>query len=229
MQYIQPTAPADARRIQNELREQLHIADEMGAVRLIAGIDVGYDKRNNQGRASISLIRPDDLTVQGHTVAQAEVLFPYVPGLLSFRELPVILKALQQLRQTPDLFMVDGQGIAHPRRMGIAAHLGLVMDMPSIGVAKSRLTGSYDEPADEKGATSLLMDKGERIGTVLRSKKGCKPLFISPGHRVGHDTALKVTLACLTRYRLPEPTRIADKLSKTGSRSDEHYNSFLQS
>src|SRR5690606_26539739 len=115
-----------------------------------------------------------------------------------------------QLPEAPDLLMVDGQGIAHPRRLGIAAHLGALVDLPAIGVAKSRLTGRYEEPGPHKGARTVLTDKSEKIGTVLRSKERTNPLFISPGHRVDHDTAVEITLRCLTKYRLPEPTRIAD-------------------
>ena len=140
--------------------------------------------------------------------------FPYIPGLLSFRELPVVLKALQQLSELPDLLMVDGQGIAHPRRLGIAAHLGIMLDWPAIGVAKSRLTGKYNEPGNRKGDQSPLLDKNEKIGTVLRSKDNTAPLFISPGHRMSQETALEFTLQCLVKHRLPEPTRIADKISK---------------
>lgn len=147
--------------------------------------------------------------------AYRKTSFPYIPGLLSFREIPVILDAFSCLPARPDLLFVDGQGIAHPRRLGIAAHLGVLLDMPAIGVAKSRLTGDYTEPGALKGQYSILMDKAEQIGTVLRSRDNVRPLFISPGHRVSHESALRLTEAALTCYRLPEPTRLADKLSKT--------------
>ena len=146
--------------------------------------------------------------------AQMPTTFPYIPGLLSFRELPVVRKALEQLPELPDLLMVDGQGVAHPRRLGIAAHLGVMLNWPAIGVAKSLLTGKYKEPGKRKGDQSLLLDKGEQIGTVLRSKDKTKPLFISPGHRVCQEAAVELTLQCLIKHRLPEPTRIADKISK---------------
>jgi deoxyribonuclease V len=134
---------------------------------------------------------------------------------LSFREVPVILKALACLREQPDLLFVDGHGVAHPRRLGIAAHIGALTGLPTIGVAKKRLCGDYREPGLRKGASSVLKHEGERIGTVLRSKDGVKPLFVSPGHRVSHETAVVLVKAYLTRYRLPEPTRLADLLSKT--------------
>src|SRR5262249_46364583 len=146
--------------------------------------------------------------------------FPYIPGLLAYREIPAILAALSKLKTIPDLLMVDGHGIAHPRRMGIAAHLGVILDMPTIGVAKSRLTGSFQEPGPTKGDRSALMAGKECIGTVLRSRDNVHPLFISPGHRVSMDTALALTLRCLTRYRLPEPTRMADKYSKCKKTED---------
>ena len=200
---------------QQELRHAVRLQDDFSTPRLIAGIDVGYDMRHNLGRASVVLLDSATLEPVASALAFMPVTFPYIPGLLSFREIPVILKALAGLPQRPDLLMVDGHGIAHPRRLGIAAHLGVVTDMPSVGVAKSLLVGKYDEPGPLKGETSPLTDKGEQIGIVLRSRDRTKPLLISAGHRISHDSALEVVLQCLTRYRLPEPTRLADKLSKT--------------
>jgi len=147
------------------------------------------------------------------TIALDPVRFPYIPGLLSFREIPVVLKALGQIQHQPDLLLCDGQGIAHPRRLGIAAHLGLLTDIPSIGVGKSRLFGQYAEPDTEKGAHTPLLANDERIGTVLRSRTGVKPLFLSPGHRVSQTDTINWVQRCLTRYRLPEPIRAADRLA----------------
>jgi len=175
---------------------------------------VGYDPARNLAHASIVTMPIATLKISEQVQAFVSADFPYIPGLLSFREIPAILAALAKLTHTPDLLMVDGQGIAHPRRLGIAAHLGVITDMPSIGVAKSRLTGNFTMPGPHKGDTSPLMAGTERIGTVLRSRDNVGPLFISPGHRVAMDTALALTLKCLTRYRLPEPTRMADKFSK---------------
>jgi deoxyribonuclease V len=212
-----PADIAAARGIQNEMRHRAVITDDFGAVRTIAGVDVGYDMERNLGRASIVVV--DAKTLEPVASAQAYLTpgFPYVPGFLSFREIPVILRALACLPEQPDLLMVDGQGIAHPRRLGIAAHLGVETGLPSIGVAKSLLTGIYHEPESVKGSRMTLRDKNsdERIGTVLRSKDNVKPLFVSPGHRVGHDSAVEIVERCLTKYRLPEPTRLADKFSKT--------------
>jgi deoxyribonuclease V len=147
-------------------------------------------------------------------IATDETPFPYIPGLLSFREAPVILKALGQLPQPPDLIFIDGQGIAHPRRLGIASHIGVLTGLPTIGVAKSVLCGQYKDPGFKKGQMEPLVHKGEKIGTALRSRDNVKPLFISPGHKISHESAAKLVLRCLTKYRLPEPTRIADKFSK---------------
>lgn len=212
--FPEPTNGRDARAMQEALRGKLRIADDFGVLRQVAGVDVGYNLRTGMSRASIVVLDWQSLEVQEQLVTEVPTRFPYISGLLSFREIPAILAALRQLQSTPDLLMVDGQGIAHPRRMGIAAHLGVLLDMPAIGVAKSRLTGEYTEPALQKGAAEPLMDKGERIGTVLRSRDHVKPLFISPGHRVEVETATQLVTHGLTRYRLPEPTRLADKFSK---------------
>lgn len=209
-----PKTPAEAVTVQRELAANVRLTDDFGTLQTIAGIDVSYDMKSNLTRAVIVTMRIGEWeTINIHqTLIPTE--FPYIPGFLSFREIPAILETMHQLKTIPDLLMVDGQGIAHPRRLGIASHLGVLLDLPAIGVAKSRLTGKYTEPAPSKGATSPLMDKTEQIGTVLRSKERCNPLFISPGHRISHETALKLTLQALGAYRLPEPTRLADKISK---------------
>lgn len=209
-----PESKELARAMQDMLREKLKLLDDFAVVDTIAGIDVGYDNARGLARASIVTMSMGDLKPVEQIQKFTPVDFPYIPGLLSFREVPAILAAIGELQSIPDLLMVDGHGIAHPRRMGIAAHLGVILDMPSIGVAKSRLTGRYDMPGLEKGDRSPLMAGKERIGTVLRSRDNVKPLFVSPGHRVGMETAVEITMRCLTRYRLPEPTRLADKFSK---------------
>lgn len=180
----------------------------------ITGVDVGYDVKNGLAKASLITLTFPDLKPIEEVQTIIPVNFPYIPGLLSFREIPAILAAIAELKTPPALFMVDGQGIAHPRRMGIAAHIGVLLDMPSIGVAKSKLAGTFEMPANSKGATTPLWDKGEQIGTVLRSKANVAPLFISPGHRVSHTTAVKLVIDCIGKFRLPEPTRLADKRSK---------------
>lgn len=209
-----PNNASDAIALQKELRSKARIENDFGEIKTLAGIDVSYDVKENTSRAVIVTMKLADLAPLQTIVVDAPTTFPYISGLLSFREIPVILQALKQLQVKPDLLMVDGQGIAHPRRLGIAAHLGVLTNIPSIGVAKSRLTGTYQEPGPNRGDMSPLMDKTERIGTVLRSKVKTNVLFISPGHRVDQDTAVQITLQCLRGYRLPEPTRIADKISK---------------
>lgn len=213
-EFIAPESEAQAREAQSELRDRLRLTDDFPALNLIGGVDVGYDNGTDRAHASIVTMKVDDLKPIAQVQAFAPVGFPYIPGLLAFREIPAILVALAKLQSLPDVLMVDGQGIAHPRRMGIAAHLGVLLDHPSIGVAKSRLTGKYEEPGPKKGDRSPLMAGVEQIGVVLRSRDKVNPLFVSPGHRVSMETALALTLRCLTKYRLPEPTRIADKLSK---------------
>lgn len=217
-EFTSPQSEAQAREIQNELRQKIRIGDDFAALNLIAGVDVGYDIQRNLAHASIVTMTPDDLKPIEQVQAFVPADFPYIPGLLAFREIPAILAALARLQNLPDVLMVDGHGIAHPRRMGIAAHLGVILDHPSIGVAKSRLTGKYEVPGELKGAASPLMAGREQIGTVLRSRDHVNPLFVSPGHRVSMETAVALTLRCLTRFRLPEPTRMADKFSKVPGR-----------
>ncbi|MES2985197.1 MAG: deoxyribonuclease V [Pseudomonadota bacterium] len=218
--YQQPDTPAQAVAIQQELRQRVRLVNDFATPTLIAGVDVGYDPHTNSSFAVAVLMQMADLTPIAMARAQVPTPFPYVSGLLSFREIPALLAVLEELSMRPDIVMVDGQGIAHPRRLGIAAHLGVVLDMPTIGVAKSRLVGHYEPIAAAPGSCSALMHKGEAIGTVLRSKAGCLPLFISPGHRIDLPTALRVTQQCLKGYRLPEPTRIADKYSKRAQREN---------
>jgi deoxyribonuclease V len=153
-----------------------------------------------------------ELEVVETAMASRKVCFPYIPGLLSFREAPVCIDAVERLKCRPDLFIVDGQGVAHPRRFGLAAHLGVFLDMPTIGCAKSRLIGEFEEPAIEKGTFSLLRDKGEVIGAVVRTRSGVKPVFVSVGHKCLLEDAVRMVLSCASKYRMPEPTRLAHHL-----------------
>lgn len=211
---LYPASIEEARNMQIALRENIDVTDRHGPVHSIAGVDVGYDIKQNRSRASVVVLSFPELEVIDSAIAYVPTGFPYVPGFLSFRELPAITEALKLLAAPPDLLMVDGQGVAHPRRLGIATHLGLVMDMPSIGVAKSRLVGRHAPVGPLKGDRVPLMDGAERIGTVLRSRDNVAPLYISAGNRVSQDTATAFVVACLRGLRLPEPTRLADKLSK---------------
>lgn len=199
--------------LQQELRFYVSVEDGFATIETVAGVDVGFEKNNTVTRAAVAVLDYPTLTLREWAIARQPTRFPYVPGLLSFREIPAVLEALEKLSILPDMLLCDGQGIAHPRRMGIASHLGLLLDLPTIGVGKSRLLGSYEEPGEEKGAWQPLYDKGEEIGCVLRSRSRVKPLFISPGHRVGLASARQWVMNCLTRYRLPETTRWAHRLA----------------
>jgi deoxyribonuclease V len=179
----------------------------------VAGVDVGFEASGTITRAAIAVLSFPDLKLQKQAIARRPTTFPYVPGLLSFREIPAILDALAQLQRSPDLLLCDGQGIAHPRRLGIASHLGLLVNLPAIGVAKSRLVGEHADIPDQRGAWQSLLDKGETIGAVLRTRSGTKPLYISAGHRISLPTAIAYVMQCTTKYRLPETTRFAHKLA----------------
>ncbi|NLW85171.1 MAG: deoxyribonuclease V [Phycisphaerae bacterium] len=200
---------AEARALQTQLARQVKLRPIGRSIRSVAGLDCAVDKKAGRILAAVVVMSFPGLQVIETAAACAELTFPYVPGLLSFRESPVCLAAAAKLRTTPDLFLIDGQGIAHPRRLGLASHLGLFLDRPTIGCAKSRLIGTYDEPGPNKGDTSPLCDGDQTLGAVVRTRTGVKPLFISPGHLCTLEDAIFVTLLLTDRYRLPEPTRLA--------------------
>lgn len=208
-----PTTPQDAIALQRQLRDQVVLQDDFGTVRIIGGTDVGFEDQGKITRAAIVTLQWPELTVLEQRLIRTPTTFPYVPGLLSFREIPALLRAFAQLEQVPDLILCDGQGIAHPRRLGIASHLGLLLNCPTIGVAKSRLVGTHADVPEERGHWTMLHDRTETIGAVLRTKPKVKPLYISPGHRISLGSAIAWVMHCSTRYRLPEPTRLADKLA----------------
>jgi deoxyribonuclease V len=227
-----PTDVTQARAVQEALRGKVILGDALGAVKTVAGVDVGYERAGAITRAAVVLLDFPSLAPRARAVAQQPTRFPYVPGYLSFREVPAVLSALAQLRRAPDLLLCDGQGIAHPRRFGLACHLGVLTGIPSIGVAKSRLIGTHDPVPEAKGAWVPLYDSpsfpppaGKRasrgacrmppqiIGAVLRTRCGVKPLYVSVGHRLSLETAIDYVLRCTTFYRLPQTTRLADRLA----------------
>lgn len=204
--------PQQAISLQRQAAGQVITRDDLPAITTVAGVDVGFENRDT-ARAAVVVLRLPDLVPLDHAIARQPVPMPYIPGLLSFRECPVILEALGQLRHPPDLLLCDGQGIAHPRRLGVASHTGILTGLPTIGVGKSRLTGTHAPVPDEKGAWVPLLDGDETIGAVLRARQGVKPLYISIGHRISLPTAIHYVMACITRYRLPETTRWADGIA----------------
>ena len=206
---------AALRALQDTLAGQLVLRDAFAKpLRSIAGFDVGFEDDGATTRAAAVLLDADTLAVIDQQVARQPTRMPYIPGLLSFRELPALLDALGMLKHAPDLAFIDGQGIAHPRRLGIAAHFGIATGIPSIGVAKNILTGETRMALHEmRGAFTPLRDGREQIGWLLRSKPGCLPLVVSPGHKVAMASAPELVMRYVTRYRLPEPTRLADRLA----------------
>jgi deoxyribonuclease V len=198
--------------------------DDLGEVRTVAGVDAGYEADPSAAgepdrvlaRAAIVVLEFPSLQPLDYAVAHRPTTFPYVPGFLSFREAPAVVAALDQLRVRPDLLICDGQGIAHPRRFGIACHIGMLTGLPSIGCAKSLLTGRHEPVPDVRGAYVPLTHRREQIGVALRSRPGTKPLYISVGHRISLDTAVEYVMSCITKYRLPETTRAADGLASHG-------------
>ncbi len=206
--------PREAIALQGELAARVETNDRLpDPIRTVAGVDVGFEEAGRTTRAAVAVLDFPALSLLHQRIARLPTRFPYVPGLLSFRELPAVLEALRQLPALPDLILCDGHGRAHPRRFGIACHLGVLLDRPSIGVGKTRLLGSHDDPGPDRGDWAPLLDKGEVIGAVLRTRPGVKPVFISGGHRVCLETAIALTLACTPRYRLPETTRAAHRLA----------------
>ncbi len=216
--------PKEAMALQLRLAAEIVCRDDFGPIARVAGVDVGFEDNGGTTRAAVAVLAFPPLHLETTAIARLPTRYPYVPGLLSFREAPAVLAAMEQLKVLPDLLLCDGQGIAHPRRLGIASHLGLLLDLPAIGVAKTRLIGRHDEVPDERGAWVPLKAGSETIGAVLRTRRGVKPLYISPGHRIGLESAIAWVMACLTRYRLPETTRWAHRLAskKPGQSASPH-------
>lgn len=204
-------SPRDAMAVQRELAPQIVTSGNPEKVACVAGVDISVGGRAHAtpGRGAVVVLAYPTLRPVEQSVVEKAVEFPYVPGLLSFREIPVLLPALERLRSSADLLVVDGQGRAHPRRLGLASHLGLLLDLPAIGCAKSRLIGEFGPLGQERGAIAYLRDGDEVIGAAVRTRAGTKPIFVSIGHRIGLEEAIDWTLRLTPRYRIPEPTRLA--------------------
>jgi len=211
---------AEAIALQKQMVSEIdyHHPIDLKAVKLVAGVDVSVKPDPETGKdmsqAAVVVLSFPDMQVVETSLATMPTPFPYIPGLLSFREIPPLLSAWKKVRTRPDVIIVDGQGIAHPRRFGIASHLGLVLGVPTIGCAKSRLCGEFEEPGPKRGSWSPLTHKGELVGAALRTRDSCGVVYVSTGHRVGLESAISVVLACAPRYRLPEPQRLADHLTR---------------
>lgn len=205
----QTLSPVAAIAQQFELVKQVNLTAFEGEINSIGGADCSSLKYSKRIYAGVVLMSYPVCSVRCKVGIVAETKFPYLPGLLAFREVPALLAAWNLLIHPPDILMLDGQGIAHPRRMGIASHFGILADVPTLGVAKTRLFGQYEEPSNRSGAYTALMDKDEQVGWVYRSKKNCKPLFVSPGHKISIMQSLELVQRCMAAYRIPEPTRKA--------------------
>lgn len=207
---------AQARELQTKLACKVEFAPTKKKPELVAGVDCAFSKDGKRIFAAVVVLRRPEFELVETASASRKVTFPYIPGLLTFREAPVCIAAIEKLKNQPDVFIIDGQGIAHPRRLGLAAHLGLFLDRPTIGCAKSRLTGTYEEPSPEKGAYSWLKEEkstasvqSDVIGAVVRTRTNVKPLFVSVGNKCLLKDAIRVVLDCAIKYRLPEPSRLA--------------------
>lgn len=204
---------SEAAALQKELRNQIALQTPAGfTVNTIAGADISFNKYETTVYAGIIVLSFPELQPIAHSLVKTEVTFPYVSGYLAFREVPALLEAWNQLPRKPDVLVVDGHGIAHPRRMGIASHFGVLTGQPTIGCAKKILFGKYQPPPDERGAYTDIADKGEVIGAVLRTREKVKPVFVSPGHKLSLKDSIDIILQCMGKYRIPEPTRKAHEL-----------------
>src|SRR3989440_2432553 len=204
--------PREAIELQKSLREMVKVAPLRKKIETVAGADISFNKFEPTVYAGIVVLRLPSLEIIEEVGVVSETKFPYVPGLLSFRETPSVLEAWAKLKTEPDAVMFDGQGIAHPRRVGIASHVGLLIDRPTLGCAKTVLVGKFEEPGEERGSWMPLIDKGETVGAALRTKTRVQPIYVSPGHLIDLAGAIELTLACDGGYRQPEPTRRAHLL-----------------
>lgn len=205
--------PQEARDIQDKLRQKIRLKEWQGQLKLIAAADAAFKKGHAIG--AVVVLSYPDLKIIEQVRKVARISYPYIPGLLTFREGPVLERCFRALKSKPDIIIFDGQGLAHPRNMGIATHMGILLDKPTIGCAKARLYGSYAEPAKSRGAFTYLFDrKKKKIGVVLRTKDGIRPVYVSPGHRIDIDSVPEIILMCTKKYRLPEPIRMAHHLTR---------------
>lgn len=203
-------SPRQGRTLQEQLAGQVKRMPLAKNIGRVAGADVAFSREHERFFATVIVLTFPGLEMIEEVSAWVRPTFPYVPGLLSFREGPVLVEAFLKVKSKPDVVMFDGQGIAHPRRLGLAAHMGLWLGIPTVGCAKSRLVGEHRQPGKKKGQSVQLLDAGEKIGEVLRTRDGVKPVYVSPGHLADFKTSTRLVLRCCTRYRLPEPTRLAD-------------------
>lgn len=218
---------AQARDRQLELAQQIVETDDFNNVHTVAGVDIGFEDKGSITRAAVAVLDFPTLQLVDYTIARLPTCMPYIPGLLSFRETPAAMAALQQLSIKPDLLLCDGQGRAHPRRFGVACHVGLLADIPAVGIAKQKLCGEHECLPEERDSTVALLDGPEQIGTVLRSRTGIKPLYVSIGHRVSLASAVQFVQQCLAGYKLPEPVRWADGLASNRGKTVEKANQIL--
>ncbi len=202
--------PREAMRLQEKLRERVILEDDFAPIKYVAGADLAFDPTTNLAFAGVIVYRFPEIEEVERRCARRTLRFPYVPGLLSFRESPVLLAAFARLQTEPDLILIDGHGRAHPRLFGIACHIGVLFDKPVIGCAKSLLVGEYREPERKRGATTPLVFRGERVGVVVRTRDNVKPIFVTQGHRVSLKSAIELVSQCLDGFRIPKPTREAD-------------------
>ena len=209
-----PATEAEAHAVQERLRGQVVAHDDFPPLRRLAAVDAHYSEQDGRTWAAVAEVDPETLALTRSVLLARRTVFPYVPGLLSFREVPAMAAALALLPEPPDLVLVDGQGMAHPRRFGLACHLGVVTGLPTVGVAKSRLVGRYEEPGRERGSSAPMWHRKEIVGVALRTRDGTNPLFVSVGHRVSLRTCVDLVLRVTPKWRLPEPIRLADAISR---------------
>jgi deoxyribonuclease V len=214
-------SPTEAVALQKRLRERVTLAPLPDDVRVVAGADISYNKYSDVLHAGFVLVRLPELEVVETAGVTLRVTFPYVPGLLSFRETPPLLEAWKRVETRPDVLMLDGQGLAHPRRFGIACHVGLLFDVPAIGCAKTLLVGKFEPPEESAGSHTPLVDRGETVGAVVRTKDRVQPVYVSPGHLADIDSSVALALRCTGRYRIPEPTRLAHLFVNALRRGEE--------
>lgn len=208
-QHLWNVTPKEAIKIQSGLAKLIVLEKGFDEIKRVAGVDTSYHLARKTVYSGVIIYSFPDLKVLEERYATKKIEFAYIPGLLTFREGPAVLAAFEKVKKTPDLIIFDGQGIAHPRRLGLATHLGIILNRPSLGCAKSRLVGTYEEPPNEVGAYSWLRVNGEAVGAVVRTKKDVKPIFVSPGFKIDLITSIEIALRCTRGYRVPEPTRSA--------------------